>query len=175
MTARTQLVLCGVGGQGILFLTRVVAEAAIREGREVLAAETHGMAQRGGGVESFIKIGGFSGSLVRRGRADAVLALDPERLAAARAFLRPGGACFVDAPAAPSGARACDASAAARALEHPRGANLVLLGFAAAAEPALFPGRAALDEAVARLGPPAAREANRRALARGLALGRSHD
>jgi indolepyruvate ferredoxin oxidoreductase, beta subunit len=45
---RQQVVLSGVGGQGILFLSRLLAEAAIAGGFPVITSETHGMAQRGG-------------------------------------------------------------------------------------------------------------------------------
>ncbi|MFQ5844470.1 MAG: 2-oxoacid:acceptor oxidoreductase family protein, partial [Planctomycetota bacterium] len=129
----------------------------------VVTAETHGMAQRGAAVESHVKLGGFSASLVRRGRADAVLVLDAGRLEAARAFLRPGGRCFVNTAAAPDGAAACDAAGIAAEMGLERGANLLLLGFAAAAEPDLFPGGEALGRALERLSPPPARADNRRA------------
>ena len=43
-----QIIISGVGGQGVLFITRLLAEAAIQKGHSVLTAETHGMAQRGG-------------------------------------------------------------------------------------------------------------------------------
>jgi indolepyruvate ferredoxin oxidoreductase, beta subunit len=42
------MVLCGLGGQGILFMTKVLSQAALRKNYNVLGAETHGMAQRGG-------------------------------------------------------------------------------------------------------------------------------
>jgi indolepyruvate ferredoxin oxidoreductase beta subunit len=157
---RVQLVVSGVGGQGIVFLTRVIAEAAVAEGRDVLAAETHGMSQRGGAVISHIKMGDFQSSLVRRGRADAALILDADRLEAVRPLLRDGGACFLSAEEAPVGVQACDAGALARGMEHPRGENLVLLGFAVSKKPDLFPSRDAIAEVLERISPPAARELN---------------
>jgi len=162
-----QIVICGLGGQGTVFLTRVLAEAAMLEGREVLTAETHGMAQRGGAVHSHVKIGAFEGSTVRRGRADAALALDASRVDAARAFLRTGGACFANAGEAVEGVRACDATAIAARENAPRGTNLVLLGYAAGREPSLFPAREALLGALERLSPPAARASNRKAFEAG--------
>jgi indolepyruvate ferredoxin oxidoreductase beta subunit len=162
-----QLVICGLGGQGTVFLTRLLAEAALREGREVLTAETHGMAQRGGAVESHLKLGTYFGSTVRRRHADAVIALDSSRIEAGQAYLRAGGVCFANAAGTPEGVRACDASRVATERELPRGTNLVLLGFAMAVEPALFPGRAALLEALDLLAPPAARVTNRQAFAAG--------
>ncbi|MDH3344895.1 MAG: 2-oxoacid:acceptor oxidoreductase family protein, partial [Desulfobacteraceae bacterium] len=47
---RQQIVISGVGGQGVLFVTRLLAEAAIMKGFSVFTSETHGMAQRGGTV-----------------------------------------------------------------------------------------------------------------------------
>lgn len=165
-----QLVICGLGGQGTIFLTRLLAEAAMLEGREVLTAETHGMAQRGGAVQSHVKIGEFSGSTVRRGRADAALVLDAGRVEAGQAFLRPQGACFVNAEGALPLLRSCDATAAATQRGLPRGANLVLFGFARASEPDLFPARAALLEALDRLSPKGLGEHNRMAFEAGEAL-----
>ncbi len=51
------IVLCGLGGQGILFMTKVIAQAALDKGYQVLGAETHGMAQRGGSVISHLRLG----------------------------------------------------------------------------------------------------------------------
>lgn len=155
---KSRIVILGLGGQGILFVTRVVAEAAIAEGREVITAETHGMAQRGGAVESHLKIGGFESPIVRRGKADATLALDPSRAEPARALLRPGGTCVVNS----------DASKIAREMGAPRAANLVLLGRACAAAPELFPGRESILRTLEHLSPPKAVEANRRAFLRGI-------
>ncbi|MBI3097259.1 MAG: 2-oxoacid:acceptor oxidoreductase family protein [Planctomycetes bacterium] len=158
---RTQIVILGLGGQGILFVTRVLAEAAISEGWDVLSTETHGMAQRGGAVESHVKFGGFESPLVRLGKADAAIALDRSRADAAQAFLRPDGMAFVNTP------EGCDAAAIARELNAPRGANLVLLGRAAAAAPRLFPSRDKILAALERLSPPHGVEANRRAFLKG--------
>lgn len=135
--ARQQILLSGVGGQGILFLSRLLAETAIAGGFPVLTSETHGMAQRGGVVVSHLKVGGFDSPLVRPGRADLLLVLKGENVALHRAFLAPGGAMVVNAPVPPDagpGARAhaVDADALALSAGAPHAANLVLLGFALA-------------------------------------------
>lgn len=70
------VVLCGLGGQGILFMTRILALTAMVQGHRVLGAETHGMAQRGGSVVSHLRIGEAESSLVRAGTAHFLLALD---------------------------------------------------------------------------------------------------
>lgn len=171
MTDRgTQLVLCGLGGQGVLFLTRLLGEAALLEGRDVLTSETHGMAQRGGAVYSHVKIGGFDSPQVRLGHAHAALALDPSRRPAAEAFLAPGGVLFVNAPADAGDRAVCDAAAAADALRFPRGLNLVLLGFARRRAPELFPAPDAIVEALRGLSNPEAFARNRQALLQGESL-----
>jgi len=134
---RQQIVLSGVGGQGILFLSRLLAEAAIAGGFPVLTSETHGMAQRGGVVLSHLKVGGFDSPLVRTGRADLLLVLKEENLALHREFLADGGALIVNAPVptdAGPGIRvhAVDADALALSAGAPHAVNLVLLGFALA-------------------------------------------
>jgi indolepyruvate ferredoxin oxidoreductase beta subunit len=70
------VVLCGLGGQGILFMTKVLAQAALDKGYNVMGAETHGMAQRGGSVVSHLRLGEVKGSLVRSDSAHFLLALD---------------------------------------------------------------------------------------------------
>jgi len=134
---RQQIVLSGVGGQGILFLTRLLAEAAIAGGFPVLTSETHGMAQRGGGVISHLKVGGFDSPLVRTGRADLLLVLKEENVVLHREFLADGGALVVNAPVpadAGPGVRvhAVDADALALSAGAPHAVNLILLGFALA-------------------------------------------
>jgi indolepyruvate ferredoxin oxidoreductase beta subunit len=168
--AKVQLVVCGLGGQGAVFLSRVLAGAAIEEGHDVLTSETHGMAQRGGAVESHLKFGGFFGSVVRPGRADVALVLDQSRLAAARRFLHADGVCFVNAKTAAGDALPCDAFGVAKEIGNPRATNLVLLGFAAATRPDLVPAREACLAALERLSPARVREPNAAAFERGCAL-----
>ena len=134
---RQQIVLSGVGGQGILFLSRLLADAAIACGFPVLTSETHGMAQRGGVVVSHLKVGGFDSPLVRSGRADLLLVLKEENVALHREFLADGGALVINA-SAPTDAGplvrvyTVDADALALSAGTPHAVNLVLLGFALA-------------------------------------------
>ncbi len=145
-----QMILAGVGGQGILFSTRLLAEAAMQDGLGVIGSETHGMSQRGGSVVSHLKAGGYSSPLVRAGTADAVISFQADEAYRNLRFLRPeddgrkGGALFVNAPAGfpvkpvadlLSGAgipwTTVDASSAALRLGSPLVSNLVVLGCAA--------------------------------------------
>ena len=61
-----QIAITGRGGQGVLFLTRILSECALEMGLEVIASETHGMAMRGGSVISTLKVGPFRGPLDRK-------------------------------------------------------------------------------------------------------------
>ncbi len=71
------VVLCGVGGQGVLLASEVLALAALRAGLDVKKSEVHGMAQRGGSVVSHVRYGAKVYSpLVPEGKADVVLALE---------------------------------------------------------------------------------------------------
>jgi len=74
----------GVGGQGTLLATRFVGEAALLEGLPVLMSEIHGMAQRGGVVESSVVMGNAFSPTIADGEADIVVAFEP--LEAARAL-----------------------------------------------------------------------------------------
>jgi len=74
----------GVGGQGTLLATRLVGEAVLEENLPVLMSEIHGMAQRGGVVESSVVLGSASSPTVADGEADVIMAFEP--LEAARAL-----------------------------------------------------------------------------------------
>ncbi len=130
-----QIVLSGVGGQGILFITRLLAETAVSRGHRILTAETHGMAQRGGVVVSHLKIGDFLSPLVKPGMADILILLKQDNLPMHSPYLKPGGTIIVNAPAAIEGGGTywMDADAAAREIGQHRAANLILTGFAVSA------------------------------------------
>ncbi|HBG05137.1 MAG: indolepyruvate oxidoreductase [Geobacteraceae bacterium GWC2_58_44] len=133
-----QLIISGVGGQGILFITRLLAETAIAKGLPVLTSETHGMAQRGGIVISHLKIGDFSSPLVRPGQADGLIALKPGNVQLHRSFLKPEGWIAANSGAALSlpeapGAATVDADRISLQLGNPQAVNLIVLGRALAA------------------------------------------
>ncbi|MCX8172289.1 MAG: 2-oxoacid:acceptor oxidoreductase family protein, partial [Archaeoglobaceae archaeon] len=71
------ILVVGVGGQGALTTAHLIAHSAMRAGLNVLVAETHGMAQRGGSVEVHVRIGEVSSPLIPELGADVVLALEP--------------------------------------------------------------------------------------------------
>lgn len=92
-----KLIIAGLGGQGVVFITRLLAQTAAELGLPVMASETHGMSQRGGSVLSHLKIGRSEAPLVRRGTADILLALEPDEAIRNLTFLRQGGAAVVNA------------------------------------------------------------------------------
>jgi len=76
---KLDLVLCGVGGQGVLTAAAIVAEAGRREGLVVKQGEVHGMSQRGGAVSANLRMadGPVGSDLIARGSADMILSLEP--------------------------------------------------------------------------------------------------
>ena len=92
------IALCGLGGQGILFMTKVLSQTALNKGVNVMGAETHGMAQRGGSVVSHLRLGDVKGSLVRTGSAHLLLALEENEAYRNIAFLAEGGRLYANAP-----------------------------------------------------------------------------
>lgn len=134
-----QLIISGVGGQGILFVTRILAETAIAKGLAVLTSETHGMAQRGGIVISHLKIGDCYSPLVTPGAAQGLISLKQETVPLHRHFLREGGWIVTNAhdSAAVNDAVTVDADRYALELGNPQAVNLIVLG-RALAEPGLL-------------------------------------
>ena len=82
-----RIVVCGVGGQGVLLTSRILCEAAKRAGLPVVSGEIRNMAQRGGAVLATVVLGGARSTVVPKGRADVVLGLEPMETARAAAFM----------------------------------------------------------------------------------------
>lgn len=71
------IIVSGTGGQGLITLTRMIAEAALAEGLDVKTSELHGLSQRGGSVETHIKIGKeIDSPIIPKKEADLVIALE---------------------------------------------------------------------------------------------------
>ncbi len=192
---RGSVLLVGVGGQGVVLASAIVADAALRTGHDVKQSEVHGMSQRGGMVSSHLRYGpAVASPLIEAGQADAVVAMEWNEGLRALPHLRPGrplivnlhrvvppGACrerlsgrfgypplAVDALAREVGdVRACDAMAIAQRVGSPRALNSVLLGVLATVLP--FPEHA-WREALAANVPRGSFPANEKAFAAGRAL-----
>ena len=174
---RNDIVLCGVGGQGTILASRLLAAAAMDRGFPVKTAETIGMAQRGGSVLSHVRIGDEGTSpLVGSGCADLLIAFEPAEAVRQLGYLREGATVVVsDRPIVPVSATVggpayeldeimgylrdsvgnlviVDAGAAARDLGSQKCLNVVLLG-AAVRTGALDLSTADIEGAVRRLVP----------------------
>ena len=87
------IILAGVGGQGILSIATVIGEAALSEGLYLKQAEVHGMSQRGGDVQSNLRISSepiFS-DLIGKGDADLIISLEPLEALRYISYLKPDG------------------------------------------------------------------------------------
>jgi indolepyruvate ferredoxin oxidoreductase beta subunit len=90
---KQDIILAGVGGQGILSIAFVIDHAALKEGFNVKQAEVHGMAQRGGAVQSHLRLSKdrIWSDLIPRGEADMILSVEPLEALRYLDFLHPGG------------------------------------------------------------------------------------
>ncbi len=126
-----QMLIVGLGGQGVVLFTRVLGEWALLEGYRVLATETHGMATRGGSVTAHVKLGDHHFPLITKGMAHVALALAPTEELRAREYLAPGGILITNRKGTEGerGVFAIEAGELAlMELGSPLYANLVMLG-----------------------------------------------
>ena len=148
---KTDIKLAGVGGQGILSIATVIGEAATAAGLHLKQAEVHGMSQRGGDVQSDLRLSTepIHSDLIPLGGADMILSMEPMEALRYLPYLSPEGAVvtssrpFVNIPNYPEEAAlfeeldalpavtTMDIEAVAKDLLAPRSANMVLLGMAA--------------------------------------------
>ena len=148
---KTDIKLAGVGGQGILSIATVIGEAATAAGLSLKQAEVHGMSQRGGDVQSDLRLSteAIFSDQIPLGGADLILSMEPMEALRYLPYLGPDGAVvtsskpFVNIPDYPDESALLeeldalpkvtrmDIDAVARSLQAPRSANMVLLGMAA--------------------------------------------
>ncbi len=142
------VILAGVGGQGVLSIAAIIAQAAAEAGLSIKQSEVHGMAQRGGAVESHLRLADhpIHSDLIPTGHADMLLAMEPMEALRYVPFLAPSGAIVADRtpvvniPNYPDATevydalerfpcvRLVDASQIARSLHAARASNMALLG-----------------------------------------------
>lgn len=148
---KKDIILAGVGGQGILSIATIIGDAAMSRGMCIKQAEVHGMSQRGGDVHSHLRISDnpIASDLIPQGQADIVIAMEPMEALRYKASLRPDGwivSCtqplvnipnYPDPEAIMAELRAfghtvlIDADTLAKENSLPRGVNMILLGAAA--------------------------------------------
>ena len=120
-------VICGVGGQGNVLASRLIAQVLLARNEHVKTAETIGMAQRGGSVASHVRGGRPQSPLVPKGCADVLIAFEPGEAVRCIDFLAPGGTIIVNTQAAqpPTAALQGIAYDGREALEYLRSLNSV--------------------------------------------------
>ena len=89
--------LCGVGGQGTVLASKLIAYAALDKGMFVRTTETIGMAQRGGSVVSHVRMGEeIHSPLIPKGQADVMIAFEPAEAVRNLSYLKDGGVAVVN-------------------------------------------------------------------------------
>jgi len=147
---KTDIILAGVGGQGILSIAAIIGAAAVEKGLYLKQAETHGMSQRGGAVVSHLRIADYpvASDLIPLGGADVILSVEPMESLRYLPYLTKNGwlvsnsTTFENIPDYPDFAEIekeintlphavlLDADKIAKDLGNPRGSNMVMLGAA---------------------------------------------
>ncbi|MEB3774044.1 MAG: 2-oxoacid:acceptor oxidoreductase family protein [Desulfurococcales archaeon] len=95
------IVLAGVGGQGIITSARILADAVLASGGNVLVAETHGLSQRGGSVVVHVRVGDVEAPLIPPGMGDLLIGLEAIEAARYVNLLKPGSPITVNAEVQP--------------------------------------------------------------------------
>ncbi len=91
------ILLCGVGGQGTVLASKLIASAEMSKGHKVRSAETIGMAQRGGSVTSHVRVGEDAYSpLIPLGKADMIIAFEPAEAVRSLPYLKKDGTVIVN-------------------------------------------------------------------------------
>ena len=149
---KKDIILCGVGGQGILSIATIIGEAATRAGLYLKQAEVHGMSQRGGDVQSNLRLSTAPiwSDLISEAGAELIISMEPMESMRYLSYLSKDGKVvtnskpFVNIPNYPAEdalqkeldalpSVKLDIEEVAKDCGNPRGANMVLLGMAAPA------------------------------------------
>jgi len=148
---KKDIILCGVGGQGILSIATIIGEAATANGINLKQAEVHGMSQRGGDVQSNLRLSTepIYSDLIPTGQVDLIISMEPMEALRYLPFLSKDGWIvtsskpFVNIPNYPDTAKVLeeldrqphvarlDIESVAKEINAPKSANMVLLGMAA--------------------------------------------
>lgn len=165
---KKDIILCGVGGQGILSIATIIGEAAMNDGLYIKQAEVHGMSQRGGDVQSNLRLSSapIHSDLIPLSGADVIISMEPMEALRYLPFLSKEGwiitssAPFINIPNYPDVEQlkqdlaalphviVLDIEQAAKEQGVPRSANVILLG---AAQQALGIEYSKLEDAIRRV------------------------
>jgi indolepyruvate ferredoxin oxidoreductase beta subunit len=155
---KSDIILAGVGGQGILSIAATIGLAAVEEGLFLKQSEVHGMSQRGGDVQSHLRISDseIHSDLIPHGGADMIISVEPMEALRYLPWLSPEGwvitnsVPFINITDYPDSAElfaalkdtgntvVLDADSIARELGSPRSGNMVILGAASSFIPMPF-------------------------------------
>jgi len=147
---KLDIILCGVGGQGILSIATIIGDAAMAQGLYIKQAEVHGMSQRGGDVHSDLRISSqpIASDLIAKGKTDVIISLEPMEalrylpMLSLDGWIITAAAPFVNIPDYPDMKEIdsqlaqlpqvirIDVTAIAEEHQIPRCANIILLGAA---------------------------------------------
>lgn len=147
---KIDIILCGVGGMGALSSAAIISKAALDMGWYMKQAETHGMSQRGGDVQSHLRISDepIASDLIPEGQCDIILSVEPMEALRYLPFLNKNGWVitnknpFINIPNYPNQDELMaeinkipnhiifDADTIAKEIKNPKGANMVVLGAA---------------------------------------------
>lgn len=147
---KKDIILAGVGGQGILSIAACIGLAAVDEGLYLKQAEVHGMSQRGGDVQSHLRLSDkeIASDLISKGKADMIISVEPMESLRYLPYLSPDGWLitntkpFINIPNYPDNAEIMkeidslphkiymDADELAVKIKSPKSANMVILGAA---------------------------------------------
>ncbi len=149
---KKDIILCGVGGQGILSIATIIGEAATKAGINLKQAEVHGMSQRGGDVQSNLRLSTdiIYSDLIQQGGADIIISMEPMEALRYLPYLAKDGvivtnskpfvnisnypeeqAVFEELASLPNKVISLDIEQVAKDAGSARSANMVLLGMAA--------------------------------------------
>ena len=165
---KCDVILAGVGGQGVLSVAAIITKAAVSEGLQVRQSEVHGMSQRGGAVIAHMRISDktIASDLVPQGAADLILSMEPLESLRYAAWLSPNGALvcaaepFVNIPNYPDldgilkavktfpVCRVVEAAALAKEAGLAQAVNMVMVGAASAFLPI---GAKTLEETIEKM------------------------
>lgn len=165
---KTDIILCGVGGQGILSIATIIGEAAMNENLYIKQAEVHGMSQRGGDVQSNLRISSdpINSDLIAKGSTDVIISMEPMEALRYLPYLNKNGwiitssTPFVNIPNYPDmeiinadlakmkNVIVLDIETMAKENNIPRSANVILLG---AAQKAIGIEYSKLEDAIRRV------------------------
>lgn len=165
---KSNVILSGVGGQGILTIAAVISMAALNDALNIKQAEVHGMSQRGGAVQSHLRIADthISSDLIPLGEADVILSVEPVESLRYLPYLKKGGSLvtnskpFVNVSDYPDIEAVFDeirripnhlivnADQLAREIGSPRSSNIVMLG---AASPFLCVNYGSLEKGIQQI------------------------